>query len=255
MVINIMNRILISRDKIDYDSLKVNVSGNVIKFLESGIYSVEYENIEKVDYCFLISDKRAVILSECSFSGNLIVNNKYIVDNGNLIINKFYDNDSVLENVDIELYNNGKIDYKFSNICKNNEDYTININHMGIGTESNINNKSVAVNGGKLNFVINSIVGKEYEKSILNQNTRIVTIGECDCKISPNMFIDCDNIEARHGSVIGTFKDDMLFYLMSRGINYNDSVKLLIKGYFFSNIDVNIELRDKILSVIDKYWR
>ena len=81
MVINIMNRILISRDKIEYDSLKVNVSGNVIKFPESGIYSVEYENIEKVDYCFLISDKRAVILSECSFSGNLIVNNKYIVDN------------------------------------------------------------------------------------------------------------------------------------------------------------------------------
>ena len=249
-----MNKILIGRDKILYDSLKVNVNDNKINFLESGLYSIEYENIDKVNYCFNVSGNKEVVLLESSFSNDLVVDNKYIVDNSNLIINKFYDNNSVSENIDIELYNNGKISYKFSNICKNTESYNININHNGIGTISNISNKSLAIDGGQLDFVINSIVGKEYKKSILNQNTRIVTIGDCDCKISPNMFIDCDDIEARHGSVIGTFKDDMVFYLMSRGIGYNDAVKLLVKGYLFSNLDVNVELRDKIFSVIDKYW-
>lgn len=249
-----MNKILIGRDKILYDSLKVSVNDNTISFLESGLYSIEYENIDKVNYCFSVCDNKEITLLESSFSNDLIVNNKYIIDNSNLVINKFYDNNSVIENIDIELCNNGKLDYKFSNICKNNEGYTININHKGIGTVSNISNKSLAINGSKLDFVINSIVGKEYSKSILNQNTRIVTIGDSDCKISPNMFIDCDDIEARHGSVIGTFKDDMVFYLMSRGINYNDAIKLLVKGYLFSNLDVNVELRDKIFSVIDKYW-
>ena len=76
------------------------------------------------------------------------------------------------------------------------------INHNGNETVSNINNRSIAMEGSKLDFVINSIVKKEYENSILNQNTRIVTLGESDAKISPNMFIDCDDIEARHGSVI-----------------------------------------------------
>ena len=55
-------------------------------------------------------------------------------------------------------------------------------------------------------------------------------MGECDTKISPNMFIDLDDVIAKHGSAIGTFKDDQVFYLMSKGINYNDALKLLIKG-------------------------
>ena len=89
----------------------------------------------------------------------------------------------------------------------------------------------------------------------MDQNTRIVTIGECDAKISPNMFIDLDDVEARHGSVIGTFKDEMVFYLMSRGITYSESIKLLVKGSLFSNIDVDNVLRERIINVIDKYWR
>ena len=174
---------------------------------------------------------------------------------GELKVNKFYNNDNVCEVIDIDLYNEGKIDYRFSNICKNNESYEININHMGVATVSSINNKSIAMQGSKLDFIINSKVEKEYEKSILDQNTRIVTLGESDSKISPNMFIDCDDIEARHGSVIGTFKDDMVFYLMSRGIDYNEAIKLLVKGYLFSNIDADSILREKILNVIDMYWR
>lgn len=250
-----MNKILISRDKILYDSSIVNVDNNVIKFLESGVYIVEYIDIDNVEYTFSVSNNVDILLLESSFSNKLIVSNKYIVDNGNLVVNKFYDNDFANENIDIELYNKGKIDYKFSNICTNTELYTINIYHNGCGTISNVSNKSVAIEGSKLNFIINSVVGKEYSKSILNQNTRIVTLGDSDCKISPNMFIDCDDIEAKHGSVIGTFKDELVFYLMSRGINYNDSLKLLIKGYLFSNIDVSGEIKDKIFNVIDKYWR
>ena len=111
------------------------------------------------------------------------------------------------------------------------------------------------MDGSELNFVINSKVKKEYEKSVLDQNTRIVTLGDSDAKISPNMFIDCDDVEARHGSIIGTFKDDMVFYLMSRGIEYNDAIELLVKGFLFSNVDADSSLREKILNVIDMYWR
>ena len=46
----------------------------------------------------------------------------------------------------------------------------------------------------------------------------------------------------------------MVFYLMSRGIEYNDAIKLLVKGYLFSNVDADSYLREKILNVIDKYW-
>ena len=69
------------------------------------------------------------------------------------------------------------------------------------------------------------------------------------------MFIDLDDVIAKHGSVIGTFKEDQVFYLMSKGISYNDTVKLLIKGYLLSKIRVNVDIRMKIMNIIDRYWR
>ena len=251
-----MNKILVSRDKIITNSDSVLIDGNVVKLLVSGIYTIEYNDVEDIELCIYVDGNVDAVLYESSFLDRINVNNRYVVKNGTLRVNKFYDTMYVDEKIDIDLMcEYSKIDYRFSNICKKNENYIININHNNRNTVSNINNKTIAMDGSKINFVINSIVGKEYEKSILDQNTRIVTIGDTDAKISPNMFIDLDDVEARHGSVIGTFKDDMVFYLMSRGITYNDSIKLLVKGYLFSNIDVDNVLREEILSVIDKYWR
>ena len=249
-----MNKIFVSKGKIISDSENIKIDGNNIIILDSGTYFLEYENINEINLCISVLDNIDVILFESAFLKSIKVNNKYIVDKGILVINKFYNNDSVIENINIDLFNKGKIDYRFSNICKNYENYVININHLGEFTVSNISNKSIAMNSSKLDFVINSIVAKEYEKSILDQNTRVVTLGDSEAKISPNMYIDCDDIEARHGSVIGSFKDDMIFYLMSRGIEYNDAIKLLVKGYLFSNMDTDSSLREKILNVIDMYW-
>jgi Fe-S cluster assembly scaffold protein SufB len=69
------------------------------------------------------------------------------------------------------------------------------------------------------------------------------------------MFIDLDDVEARHGSVIGSFNEDQVFYLMSKGISYSDTLKLLIKGYILANLSVHFELRKKIIEIIDTYWR
>ena len=251
-----MNKIFVSRDNIITNSDNVLIDGNVIKLLISDIYTIEYNDVEDIDLYIYVDGNIDVVLYESSFLDRINVNNKYIVKDGTLRVNKFYDTLYVDEVIDIDLLcEYSKIDYRFSNICKKNENYIININHKNKNTVSNINNKTIAMDGSKINFVINSIVEKEFEKSILDQNTRIVTIGDVDAKISPNMFIDLDDVEARHGSVIGTFKDEMVFYLMSRGITYSDSIKLLVKGYLFSNIDVDNVLREEIISVIDKYWR
>ena len=197
-----------------------------------------------------------VKLLEYSFDLDIEVNNKYLIDHGSLRVDKFYNNKNVKENIIVDLCSrNDRIDYYFSNICIGEEYYTFNINHKNRDTISNISNKSIALKNSKLDFIINSNVGKGNDGSILNQNTRIVTMGDCDTSVHPNMFIDLDDVEARHGSVIGTFKDDQLFYLMSKGIPYFDSLKLLIKGYILSNINVNLELRQRILDIIDTYWR
>ena len=84
----------------------------------------------------------------------------------------------------------------------------------------------------------------------MDQTSRILTLGEVNATIIPNMFIDENSVEAKHGSVIGGFQEDEIFYLMSRGIPYEEARNLLIKGFIFSNLVVDMEKRAQILSII-----
>lgn len=249
-----MNKIIISNNKISSDSSDISINNNEIIFNNSGEYILEYIEDGSYNVTFIIKDN--IKLIETSYDLELDINNKYIIDNGMLKVVKFYNNKKVIENIDIDLCSSGsRIDYYFSNICRMEERYNININHKFKETVSNIQNKSIALKNSILKFIINSNVSKDSVKSILEQNTRIVTMGECDSSISPNMYIDLNDVTAKHGSVIGSFKDDVIFYLMSKGINYNDTIKLLIKGYIMSNMDVDVDNRMKIMEIIDTYWR
>ena len=248
-----MNKILVDNNIIsNIDG--VSIDGNTITFLNPGDYEIEYVSSGKYELIFKVNDN--INLVESSFDNELEINNNYIISKGNLKVVKFYNNKDVIEKINIDLRNDGsRVDYQFSNICREDEYYEININHESKNTISNIVNKSISLKNSKLKFVINSNVYKECNGSVLDQNTRIVTMGECDASISPNMFIDLDDVEAKHGSVIGTFKEEQIFYLMSKGICYNDTLKLLIKGYLFSNLDVNNDLKTKINDIINTYWR
>ena len=237
-----MNKILLDKNTISGDKIK----------LSSGEYMLEYNDGE-YNLNFIIDGD--VKLIECSFDRELTINNKYDIKKGSLNIVRFYNNIKVDQIDNINLYNGSSINYNFSNICRGVENYIININHNEKNTKSNINNKSIALMNSDIKYTINSSVFKKCVDSLLDQNTRIVTMGECNTSIKPNMFIDLDQVEARHGSVIGSFKEDQIFYLMSKGISYNDALKLLIKGYLLSNFEGDMELRFKIMDIIDTYWR
>ena len=248
-----MNKILIDK-VIKCDDENVVIDGNKIICLSSGDYQIEYSNSKNYNFTFIVNGD--VNLLEVSFDNELDINNRYIINNGILNVYKFYSNKNVNELINIDLCSKGStVNYKFANICRETEKYEININHIVEETYSNVNNKSISLKNSKLDFIINSNVSEDAIKSVLSQNTRIVTMGECDARISPNMFTPLNDVEAKHGSIIGTFKEDDIFYLMSKGINYNDSVKLLIKGYLLSNINIMHEVRKKIIDIIDTYWR
>ena len=82
--------------------------------------------------------------------------------------------------------------------CKNNENYQINIYHNDSKTISNIYNKSITISNSSCNYIINSYCYKKSIKSELNQDTKIITMGDNNSKICPNMYIDLDDVIARH---------------------------------------------------------
>ena len=45
------------------------------------------------------------------------------------------------------------------------------------------------------------------------------------------MFIDTKNVVANHAASISTIDDNYLFYLMSKGIEKDDAIKLIMDGF------------------------
>lgn len=249
-----MNKIVLVENKIiPFDNYGIIINNNTITFTDNGDYCIDYIDCNNVCINIEVMNNISVNLFEYSNNKDIVINKKYILnDNSILNISKFYFNDNTNEKNDI--YLNGykaNIKYNFSSVSNNNDQYSINIYHDNSNTISNILNRIVAKKGSVNIFDINSYVDNNIKDCNLNQQTKIITLGDSNNKINPNMFIGEESTTAVHSSVIGSISSDDLFYLMSRGINYENSINLIVKGIIFSNINVNIEYREKILKLLD----
>lgn len=253
-----MNRIVLESNKLsNYLDDNLSVGDNTIEFFKDGDYILEYINSTLVELEITVCDNVCVNLFVFSKDVDIKVNEKYqLGKNSELILKKFYFNRNVLENVVVNLNGeSAKYVSKFSSISKGCEDYHLIINHNNHFVSSMISNKCIGIDKSKINIVIDSVLPKGNIDCVMDQTTRIINMGEVEAAIVPNMFIDDDSAYARHGSVISEFSMDDVFYLMSRGVSYEEAILLLIKGFIFSNIDVDMEKRGKIFSCLQELGR
>ena len=249
-----MNKILVVENKIiPFDNNDILIDNNTIKFINNGNYYIEYMDSDNISINIELENNVCACLFEYSNNKNINVNNTYNLNkNSSLLVSKFYSNDNTNEKINIYLREEkANIKYNFSSISNNNDKYIINIFHESKNTSSDIFNRTVAKEGSTNIFDINSYVDNGIRDCYLNQQTKIITLGDSNNKINPNMFIGENSTTAVHSSVIGSISTDDLFYLMSRGINYKDAVNLIVKGLILSNINVNMEIRARILKILD----
>ena len=68
-----------------------------------------------------------------------------------------------------------------------------------------------------------------------------------------------DDVQCSHGSTTGKIDNDALFYLRSRGINFNEAKQILLNAFLndivdnVKNNDVNLELKNNINSWVNMY--
>ena len=110
------------------------------------------------------------------------------------------------------------------------------------------------IKDGKIKFNVSSFVPNGNKECQVDQVNRIINLTKNKCEIDPNLYIDEYDVNASHSALIGKFSDEEMFYLESRGINKTDALKLLIKGFILSNIEIE-ELKNQINEKIEKYWR
>lgn len=174
---------------------------------------------------------------------------KYNIDEDTIIYHFSINSSS---NVEINMIKDGvTLFYYYSDINYDDNNFNIIVNHLKSNTHSEVINHGVNVKDKRLNFIVDGVVLKDSYKCICNQDNQIINIENGKSTILPNLFIDNYDVDANHGAYIGKFKDEVLFYLMSRGISRNMCYKLLVNGFLISSDSVNIKKIDKFINEIN----
>lgn len=186
---------------------------------------VEYFSYsEPFDITLNIKGKTKIFLYAFNTSGNIVIN-----------LDK--------EDANIEIH------YSIINI--DNNTLKIKINHNHSNTTSNIYNHGINTKEGSLMFDVTGYVPKNSQKCVVNQENQIINLTNGNGIIKPNLLIDNYDVTSSHAAYIGNFKEDKLYYLMSRGISKNVAIKLLMKSIIINSGNEEINIVKEMLSKID----
>ena len=242
-----MNKIKVSNNKIE-DNCNLDIVDNVVTI----------DNLSDIHILYEKSDisLKFIIKSPCKifeYINNSHLDNTYVLES-DLVFNRFSNNSSLKTVLDI-VRENVSVNYFYSTINKDDNDYSIDIKHNAKNTNALIKNHGINVLSNKLDFLINSYIPLIADNAISNQDSSIILLNDNNCKIKPNLIVFNDDISASHASFIGHFNPDKMFYLMSRGLNYNESEKLLVKAFLLGDMDIDFSFKEMILNDINSYWR
>ena len=96
---------------------------------------------------------------------------------------------------------------------------------------------------------------KGSKKSVGNENEFCILLSDKAKSLAlPILLCSEEDVEGNHSSAAGKIDDKQLFYIMSRGFNYKEAMKLMVRAKFnkiLENIK-NEDLKNQIINEIDK---
>ena len=106
------------------------------------------------------------------------------------------------------------------------------INHLAPNCKSNQKVKNVLSDDCKGIYQGKIYVKDIAQKTDAYQLSKAMLLDDnAEFNSKPELEIYADDVKCSHGSSSGNIDQDSLHYLMTRGLNRNDSTKLLIKGF------------------------
>ncbi len=122
------------------------------------------------------------------------------------------------------------------------------INHLVKNTKSYQLIKSVLGKNTKAAYQGRIYVDSNAQKTDGYQLSKAILLDETsEFNAKPELEIYADDVKCSHGSTSGSLDDNSIFYLMSRGLNYNESKDLLINGFLLDVIERITDLQIKNL--------
>ncbi len=147
---------------------------------------------------------------------------------------------------------------KMNSITVSSSDDTQNIDvfitHKAPHTLANMMNIAIANKNGRIRINGNAKIEKGMKHANAFQTLKgIITSDDAVVELNPILLIDEFDVKAGHGATIGKIEEDVLFYLMSRGLSLEEAEKLVINGFLAPIIDEikDETLRERFVSVIN----
>ena len=153
---------------------------------------------------------------------------------------------------------NGKYSSAFVNgifSLNNNKHHEIRtiINHLTENTKSYQLIKSVLEDSSKAAYQGKIFVNSDAQKTDGYQLSKAILLNkESEFNAKPELEIYADDVKCSHGSASGSLNEDSIFYLMSRGLNYQQSRELLINGFLLDVVEkiTDPEIKNLIKNLI-----
>ena len=229
-----MNRIVVGSgsniEKKQGNKIIINLSSDV-NLLINDVFYAEYEiNVYN-------ANSNILILKDAKDDSKYIIN----VNKGSVSFNNFSFSSKdtyILANLNSE---HSRIDIYNSTIAFNKVKYDIS------KTISNVYNNGITKENGTIIYNVTSYAPSNIKEGVINQDSKIYTLNEInENRINPILLIDSFDVEARHAAFIGNYKEDALFYLMSRGLDRNEASNLLIIGSLIGILDICFDEKEKL---------
>lgn len=215
-----------------------NVNVNVSNDSDVKLYVTSNLNNNKINYNLNVdkNSKIEIVFVQRNSNENVFTTNL----NTNSICNMFFIDLS--DNSCNEFNTNLNDDYaEFNlktasvNLADSQSKFIIDTKHLSKATYSTAISRSVVLDNGKYVNSTTGFIEKGCSFSKCHQDTKAIVLGanataECD----PVLLIDEYDVEASHAAAVGKINEDELYYLQSRGLNFEQCLALLVNGFLIS---------------------
>ena len=242
--------------RLDFD-LEENSSLRLVDFFSD----VSNKNFTNILYNFNL--KKDSILKNYKIDQSINKNIKYSFNNINQDVNSVSETFVLSAGSDYfknEIHCNLKGEYSSAFVngifsLKDGKQHEIRtvINHLVENTKSFQLIKSVLGKNSKAAYQGKIFVDSKAQKTDGYQLSKAILLdGTSEFNAKPELEIYADDVKCSHGSASGSLNENSIFYLMSRGLNYNQSKELLINGFLLDVVEkiTDSEIKNLIKNII-----
>ena len=150
-------------------------------------------------------------------------------------------------------YSSAFVNGIFSLVDKQQHEIRTTVNHLTENTKSYQLIKSVLGKDSKAVYQGKIFVNSIAQKTDGYQLSKAILLDESsEFNAKPELEIYADDVKCSHGSASGSLDENSIFYLMSRGLNYQQSKELLINGFVLDVVEkiTDNEIKNLVKNII-----